>query len=138
MDISASYPMAGDEHIPGSMGISMRVGLPGDYLQTPWKLSRDALKIREDLYMSLQVSDAVRYLSGDEESFGYLKYFTTPCPVDTTGGYFELGNCFNGYLPQPLLEKFPNIEDVKFKYNDYGPRPSWSETWPVPPFMGPT
>ena len=137
MNISDSDPTAGGRHIPGSTDISMPICVPGDYLQTPWNMSRDALRIHEDFYMSLEVSNAVRYLYDGSGSFYYLKNFTTHCSIDTTRGYFELGNYFNNYLPQPLLEEFPSIEEAQIQYNDYGIRPSWSKTWPAPPLIGP-
>ena len=98
---------------PKSEDYNFRVCVPGSYVSSPWSLYRDATTIEEEIFMGLLQRPATL----DATSL-YYKPFVTRCTVQTTRGYFELGNVFNDNVPQPLLEKFPGDERYG-QYNDY-------------------
>ena len=45
--------------------------------------------------------------------------FTLHCVAMTSRGYFELGNRFNGQVPQPLLDTWPTPEVMEENFVDY-------------------
>jgi hypothetical protein len=73
---------------------------PGDDTY-PWSLSRDAETITEELWISVQFPSKKG------------KNLNLRCQVQTTRGYFELGNAFNNNEFQPLLATWPTPEEME-------------------------
>ena len=98
---------------------SIRVCVPGQYGQSPWTVSRDAQTISEDLYIDVDTSNfAFAYVTENETS-SIPRSFSIQCTVETTRGYFELGNEYNGNIPQPLLSKWPTPWETEHEFNDF-------------------
>ncbi|KAJ6450164.1 hypothetical protein C8R45DRAFT_1224178 [Mycena sanguinolenta] len=91
--------------------IEMRVCAPGEVGTTPWTLSRNRQDISEELYIDIGIS------SQEDELF--MRNFTTKCTANSTRGYFELGNYFNGFAYGPLIEEWPAPDVLKRDFNDY-------------------
>jgi hypothetical protein len=125
---------------PPSKGHRVRVCLPGSYIEPPWDRSRDAVTIHEELCIGAFI-DEVDFDSGFFLGLEGHYPFAIRCTVNTTRGYFELGNVHNGLRPQPLLAKFPRGKEVR-KYNDYDANPTYEELTyesdSYPPYLGPT
>lgn len=101
-ECAGAYPFTADfawtrGSINGPESFRMSVCVPGSYVVSPWNRSRDAMTIQEDIYLG------VLPIGEDYESqiLRYQVPFVTHCMVNTTRGYFELGNAFNELLPQP-------------------------------------
>lgn len=104
----SSYWQSGPEY-----DYRIRVCVPGNISASPWDNSRDARTIHEEAYFGLQVSN---YTYQSVDTF-LGATFGVRCVVNTTRGYFELGNAFNDFTPQPLLEKYPRGKETE-QYND--------------------
>ncbi|KAF8164362.1 hypothetical protein K438DRAFT_2067300 [Mycena galopus ATCC 62051] len=91
--------------------IDVRVCAPGEIGTSPWTLSRDRQDISEELYIDLGISS--------EENLLRVRNFTTKCTANSTRGYFELGNYFNGFAYGPLIEKWPEPDVLAREFNDY-------------------
>lgn len=101
------HPFVTDwSHEHESTHLSLRVCAPGDYRQTAWTHSRDRQDIREELYIDVSTTTL-------DDSW------TIRCLGATSRGYFELGNHFNGQVPQPLLTKWPALEEMRQNFVDY-------------------
>ncbi|KAJ7682004.1 hypothetical protein DFH06DRAFT_285334 [Mycena polygramma] len=92
--------------------IDVRVCAPGEIGTSPWTLSRDRQDISEELYIDLGLSSQVNV------QFSAAN-FTTKCITNSTRGYFELGNYFNGFAYGPLIEKWPAPDVLAREFNDY-------------------
>ncbi|KAJ6479128.1 hypothetical protein C8R45DRAFT_832888 [Mycena sanguinolenta] len=90
--------------------IDMRVCAPGEIGTTPWTLSRNRQDISEELYIDVVISPAAT------DTFSN---FTTKCTANSTRGYFELGNYFNGFAYGPLIEDWPAPDVLERDFNDY-------------------
>lgn len=122
---------ANEPQLHGVNDYRLSVCVPGDYTHSPWNRSRDALTIHEKIYLALAFGNAsagTNMLLADAQ-----KPFGVHCSVNTTRGYFELGNAFNAFLPQPLLEKFPRAAESA-QYNDYDDGGTIDR---YPPYTGP-
>ncbi|RMJ21131.1 hypothetical protein PHISP_07999, partial [Aspergillus sp. HF37] len=85
--------------VPDNYPWAVTVCMPASTTQSPWKPTRDRQDFTEELYVN------VAYLPEDSE--GSQVEYTVKIAVDTTAGYFELPNYFNGGKPGPLLPKQP-------------------------------
>lgn len=96
---------------------AIRICVPGNFTQTPWSRSGDAVTIREEIYLGVAYRNA-----SDSESLasGYGGSFGTHCTMNTTRGYFELGNAFHGFIPQALFQKFPESGSLEEYNRDLG------------------
>lgn len=93
---------------------SLRVCVPGNFGESPWDRSRDVRTISEEIFFHSKIGgDPVGMFSGEGVSS-----FAMRCEVNTTRGYFELGNAFNDFVPQPLVERFPRGPDAE-RFNNY-------------------
>ncbi|KAI1334528.1 hypothetical protein F5Y15DRAFT_287993 [Xylariaceae sp. FL0016] len=92
--------------------VSLRVCVPGNSTLFPFTASRNRQDITEDLFISLEVSDEMQYLSNSQN-------FTMHCTSSTSRGYFELGSEQNHYIYGPLLDKWPDPEDIVKNSNDF-------------------
>ncbi|KAH6625582.1 hypothetical protein C7974DRAFT_203234 [Boeremia exigua] len=91
---------------------TLEVCAPGDQGTYPWTLSRNRQEITEELFIRY----AETYVSesfGDDSRDGVIH-----CTAQTSRGYFELGNFYNGGQAGPLLDKWPSRE-VPYQYHDY-------------------
>lgn len=86
---------------------------PGDTAKHPWTLSRNRQDITEDLFFKYREE----YYPG---RFGdtMIKEEVFHCKAETTRGYFELGNVYNGEQYGPLLDKWPSNGSTS-QYHDY-------------------
>jgi len=103
-----------------NVGISVCV--PGNYLASPWHLSLDRQDVTEDLYLDVQVSQALANLSSENEGANdWFRPFTVHCQCSSTKGYFELPNARNDYKPGPVMSQFDLSSflgyDSKWLYN---------------------
>lgn len=85
---------------------------PGAYDVYPWTNSRDRQDISEEVYFD-GLMQGTSLLAKDEQ-----QNFTVHCTVDSTRGYFELGNYYNNNTAGPLLETWPTKADLEANYND--------------------
>ncbi|KAJ4311815.1 hypothetical protein N0V94_007757 [Neodidymelliopsis sp. IMI 364377] len=98
-----------------SKDTDIRVCVPGKVGAFPWKLSRNRQDITEEIYLDLWDGD----LSGwPSPSFRNISG-TIRCEVKTTRGYFELGNSLNNDTYGPLLDQWPNYEQMRNDFNDF-------------------
>ncbi|KAF8185543.1 hypothetical protein K438DRAFT_1973841 [Mycena galopus ATCC 62051] len=108
--------------------IDVRVCAPGEIGTSPWTLSRDRQDISEELYIDLGLSSQVNLFSSGN--------FTTKCTANSTRGYFELSNYFNGFAYGPLIEEWPAPDVLARDFNDYlstldGSRPTVEDPPPT-------
>lgn len=74
---------------------------PGDRGRHPWTLSRSSQEISEEVFFRFSGEDLQRTNQRNE---------VVHCKANTTRGYFELGNDYNGGEFGPLLQKWPNLK----------------------------
>lgn len=86
---------------------------PGDQGKYPWTLSRNRQDITEEVWFKYRETHASQYAEGGEYKEEEVFY----CTAQTTRGYFELGNVYNGGQYGPLLEKWPSAGPSE--YHDY-------------------
>ncbi|KAH7355564.1 hypothetical protein BKA66DRAFT_382204, partial [Pyrenochaeta sp. MPI-SDFR-AT-0127] len=118
----------------GRTGLNVRLCVPGQRGKFPWNITRNRQDIVEEVFV-----DASGSLNASEPW-----NFTRHCSVQTTRGYFELGNYRNKYTQGPLLDRWdePNPFGEQSEYNDWLSitdiegwpiRDSWNSTWPATP-----
>jgi hypothetical protein len=95
----------------------VRVCVPGNYTASPWTLSRNRQEHTEEMYIDVN-NTSIGELSSSENPRLNTSY-TIRCIARTTRGYFELGNDWNNYIYGPLLEQWPNPEQMADKFNDW-------------------
>lgn len=93
-----------------STSLDVAVCATGNYGVSPWSLSRDRQDISEDFFMNVNAHSSS--MTADPLQF------TVHCEVNTTRGYFEVGNIHNGYAYGPLLETWPDVLDMETNFND--------------------
>lgn len=86
--------------------LEVRTCVPGEHGVTPWTLSRNRQDIDEEMFIDVM----------DNHQFGN---YTVHCTASTTRGYFELGNSRNSYAYGPLLNKWPDKQEMANEFNDY-------------------
>lgn len=89
----------------------VRICVPGASNQTPWTRSRNCQSIDEELWIDVRMNQT-------RSARVYPRNFTTHCMSSSTRGYFELGNQRNGNTPGPLLERWPDREELVANFND--------------------
>ena len=91
---------------PNQLGV--RICVPGQRGKIPWELSRNRQDITEDIFVDVDTANATE---------SYTRY----CTVQSTRGYFELGNYRNRYVHGPLLERWIELDPLaeKSEFNDY-------------------
>lgn len=97
----------------------LRVCVPGNFIQSPWRNSREAETITEEIFLGMNITDTgpVALDPGFGGGYGHGP-FGLHCTANTTRGYFELGNAYNDFTPQPLLERFPRRQEMP-RFSDY-------------------
>ncbi|KAI1394324.1 uncharacterized protein F4822DRAFT_45154 [Hypoxylon trugodes] len=107
------YPCPGarplDIHLD-RLGLKLDVCAPGNASQFPFTPSRNRQDITEELYIHLEAPEDLTRLRDN---------FTVHCTASTTRGYFELGNEQNKYVYGPLLDKWPDPDDIANNFNDF-------------------
>lgn len=93
--------------------ISTRICVPGKLGVFPWTLSRNRQDIVEDMYLDMW--DTYQYRAADSD--GDDTNVTLHCQMNTTRGYFELGNLMNNGTYGPLLD-WPDSEVMARDFND--------------------
>lgn len=93
----------------------IRVCLPCNFTEPLWNRTRDAITISEEIYLSIDYLDPT-----NNTGLGsvYDGSWGTHCTVRTTRGFFELGNAFNDFIPQELLQNFPSGSSME-DFNDF-------------------
>ena len=82
----------------------------GTYGVSPWSLSRDRQDIAEEFFIHV-----TRHIGNESTEFPLI---AEHCKVNTTRGYFEIGNYHNDYAYGPLLETWPDANDMESSFND--------------------
>lgn len=93
-------------------GLRLSVCAPGNASQFPFTPSRHRQDISEDLYVDMEVSRSMAYQANADN-------FTVHCTAMTSRGYFELGNEQNHYVYGPLLDRWPDPDDIAKNFNDF-------------------
>lgn len=93
-------------------GLRLNVCAPGNASQFPFTPSRHRQDISEDLYVNLEVSRSMAFQANADN-------FTVHCTASTSRGYFELGNEQNHYVYGPLLDRWPDPDDIAKNFNDF-------------------
>ncbi|KAI4865449.1 hypothetical protein F4820DRAFT_420471 [Hypoxylon rubiginosum] len=91
-------------------GLNLSVCAPGNASQFPFTPSRHRQDITEDLYIHLEEPYNLTSVHNN---------FTVRCTATTSRGYFELGNEDNDYVYGPLLDRWPEPNDIATNFNDY-------------------
>ncbi len=90
-------------------GMTIRVCSPGAANQSPWKRTRNRQDVSEDLWIDAQFN-----VTRIDTSPG----FTVHCTSNSSLGYFELPSQHNGNTPGPLLDRWPDREDIVSNFHD--------------------
>ncbi|KAI9872484.1 MAG: hypothetical protein M1830_001568 [Pleopsidium flavum] len=69
---------------------------------------------RSDISEELFINVSVPHVAGSP-----VAPFSVHCVASTTRGYFELGNYFNGFSHQPILDKWPDDLTMSTVFNDH-------------------
>ncbi|KAJ4985530.1 hypothetical protein SVAN01_09001 [Stagonosporopsis vannaccii] len=95
---------------------TLEICAPGDQGKHPWTLSRNRQDITEELFFKYRET---YHSMRDDETLVEEEVFH--CTSQTTRGYFELGNVYNGGRYGPLLEKWPSdgSPEQASQYNDF-------------------
>jgi hypothetical protein len=86
-------------------GLSINVCVPGNYTENPFPPHRNRQDIKEELFLDV-IAHPYTYSDKIQSNF------TLSCEVNTSRGYFELGNYQNGYKAGPLLDKWPSLDNL--------------------------
>lgn len=97
--------------------VDVRICSPGNQTQNPWAPLRDRQVITEELF-----------IDGSLSKFFDSGNFTVRCDAETTRGYFELGNTHNNNTPGPVLDFWPDDDDINTNFDDNYPGASWNMT----------
>lgn len=79
-----------------------RVCAPGDVSSSPWQPTLDRHQISEDLYLDNQDYSAAEIATN----------YTYRCIAESTLGYFELPNQWNGFISDDILATAPDVDDI--------------------------
>lgn len=119
----SSYPdvCPGDRPLTGEFSNSEtrnRYCVSGDYTAVPWSIDRNRQDIVEELWVDnyIPYGSRISLLSSFVES--PVNNITVHCVANTTRGYFELPNFYNGDTPGTLLEAWPSQEVLEREFND--------------------
>jgi len=82
----------------------VRICAPGDTASSPWKDTPDRQNITEEFWLDYQRTSVIDGLGGYT---GIGINYTQHCYGNSTLGYFELPNYWNGNVAGPLLDKVP-------------------------------
>ena len=109
----SSFPStcSGDAPFTASLSnsdMAVRVCSPGAANRSPWTGTRNRQTVIEDLWVDVQ-------LNGTQGSF------TTHCTSNSSLGYFELGSQHNGNVPGPLLDAWPDRQNLVNFHDLTGP-----------------
>ncbi|KAI0161798.1 hypothetical protein GGR52DRAFT_586027 [Hypoxylon sp. FL1284] len=91
-------------------GLKLSVCVPGNAAQFPFTPSRHRQDIVEDLYLHFEEPHNLTRLNSNT---------TIRCTASTSRGYFELGNEQNHYVYGPLLDRWPDPDDITANFNDF-------------------
>ncbi|XXG99326.1 hypothetical protein Hte_005663 [Hypoxylon texense] len=91
-------------------GLTLGVCAPGNASQFPFTPSRHRQDIAEELYIRKEEPYSLAQVRSN---------FTVRCTASTSRGYFELGNEKNNYVYGPLLDRWPDPDDIATNFNDY-------------------
>lgn len=96
---------------PGA-GIQLSVCVPGNASQFPFTPSRHRQDTVEEFYF---------HFEGPYNLTGAVNRTNTTiyCNASTSRGYFELGNELNHYVYGPLLDRWPDPDDIMTNFNDF-------------------
>lgn len=97
-----------------------RYCVAGDYTAVPWTIDRNRQDSTEELWVDnyIPYRSAITLVSSFAESG--VNNITVHCAANTTRGYFELPNFYNGDTPGTLLEEWPSPDVLGRKFNDVG------------------
>lgn len=98
--------------------LDVQICAPGEYDTTPWTLSRDRQDISEELWIDLSLNVEELGPVGVFNMVYGQSNFTLHCTANTTRGYFEVPNVLTGNNPGPLLEEWPDAEEMERDWND--------------------
>jgi hypothetical protein len=88
---------------------AVTICMPTDIREVLWQATRDRQDFSEELYVRIDTE--------------FMDQYTVKITVNTTAGYFELPNYFNGGHPGPLLQQSPSPEcgdGCTEQWSDYG------------------
>ena len=95
-----------------------RICAPGDTLSSPWKNTANRQDISEGLWLDYERTPQ----SADGSTWGIRdggSNYTQHCYGNSTLGYFELPNYWNGHVVGPLLDKIPpNGPNLTYRNGD--------------------
>ncbi|KAJ4296109.1 hypothetical protein N0V88_004811 [Collariella sp. IMI 366227] len=106
----SSFPSTcpGDAPFTASLSdlhMAVRVCSPGAANRSPWTGTRNRQTVNEDFWIDVELN-------------GTAGGFTTHCTSTSSLGYFELGNRHNGNVPGPLLDAWPDRQDLVLNSHD--------------------
>lgn len=90
--------------------LNVAICATGNYGVSPWTLSRNRQDIVEDFFINVN--------GHTSSSVDNPLQFTMHCQVNTTRGYFEVGNYHNGYAYGDLIDTWPDVKDMNANFND--------------------
>ncbi|KAL8318172.1 hypothetical protein RB597_001548 [Gaeumannomyces tritici] len=102
----------GDQPLVGALGNgdgTVKFCVPGAQGAAAWTLSRNSQKIQEHVFLASWAGPNM----GDSTAQSPRANFTARCDAETTRGYFELPNKYNGARPGPLLARWPSAAELQ-------------------------
>ena len=115
-------PCPGDQPLTVSwQGVliqNVRVCVPGNYTAYPWVLNRSRQDLIEEIYINVNITGISDSLWSMEDGQSNLTY-SIHCTGKTTRGYFELGSDLNNNTNGPLLDNWPDKEEMRETFNDW-------------------
>ena len=105
---------------PGHPSYRGRICAPGEVLASPWKETPNRQDIQEDLWIDFTFSNLTlpkRY--GGYYPLADRANFTQHCTSNSTLGFFEVPNYWNGNIVGPLLTEPPSVSHNKTYKNTF-------------------
>ena len=89
-----------------------RICAPGKKFKSPWKQTADRQDIHENLWMDFQFSNLTgpKRLGGYNVNLAERANFTQHCTSNSTLGFYEVPNYWNGGTVGPLLTQIPSSD----------------------------
>ena len=114
-------PCLGDQPLTVSwQGVfekNVRICVPGNYTAFPWTPSRDRQDLVEEIYINVNHTSIANSYRRQVDPLFNASY-SIRCTATTTRGYFELGNYHNNNTYGPLLEQWPDTEQMAVAFNN--------------------
>ena len=109
--VNYSDPFPFDTVYPYDPKYRGRICAPGQPFGSPWKNIAERQDIREELWIDFQYSDLYgpKFFGGYNVGIKSRSNFTQHCTSNSTLGFYEVPNYWNGGIVGPLLSQIPPL-----------------------------